>query len=163
MNTQMVLKKFLASLLIIFFAIIFAQSNLNAQTANPPQPILKFNGTENYEANGKKWIRFRLEVVNRAKFPNEMFAEAPDLPACGLNKNSSRTWIDVYAPSKRAYGFCALTSNRYLADLWYAVEQGARIPKYAYIVMRDRLNNKIYTSNKVEVVPQNGGRATRID
>ncbi len=47
-------------------------------------------------ANGKQWTRYKLAILNRSVYANELFALAPDLPPCGDNKNSARTWVDIY-------------------------------------------------------------------
>jgi hypothetical protein len=71
-----------------------------------PAPKLIVSGTEDYEANNMEWTRYRLEVVNWAEFPDELFEPAPDLPTCGLNKNASRTWVKIYDESDYyIYGF----------------------------------------------------------
>jgi hypothetical protein len=61
-----------------------------------PNPVLVLIGTEQYEANGKQWTRYKYTVANRADYPDELFVASPDLPPCGRNSKASRTWIDFY-------------------------------------------------------------------
>jgi hypothetical protein len=118
-----------------------------------PNPIIQYIGSQNYIAGGQPFTRYNLRVVNRALYPAAMFAPAPNLPPCGLNKNSSRTWVDIMdrkGPT-RLYGFCALRAPADLAGLWFAVHQGAPHAQFVYIVMTDRLTNIKYQSAPVHI------------
>src|SRR3954452_24681249 len=80
-----------------------------AAQAAPPNPVLYMTGAEYYSANGKNWVRHRYDVFNKDQYPDTMFVAAPGLPPCGLNHNSSRSWVDMYDETgNRLYGFCAL-------------------------------------------------------
>ncbi|BAY99866.1 LamG domain-containing protein [Tolypothrix tenuis PCC 7101] len=113
-------------------------------------PKLIVKGTENYQAGGQAWTRYLLSVTNWSAFPQELFDPAPDLPPCGLNKNSARTWVDIYAQGgTKLYGFCALSSPKNLDDLWFAVSTGKAPPEAVYIVLNDRRQQISYTSNSI--------------
>jgi hypothetical protein len=113
-----------------------------------PNPVLAFMGPEFFEANGKQWTRYRYAVANAAEYPNELFAAAPELPPCGQNTKSSRTWVDIYDQSgKRLNGFCALGSRDGLGKLWFAIERDAVPPSWVYIEMTDRKTATKYKSN----------------
>lgn len=113
-----------------------------------PNPILVFTGLEEYEAGGKQWTRYRYAVDNLAEYPNEMFAAAPELPPCGKNTKSSRTWVDIYEQGgKRLYGFCALKGRDGLGSLWFAIERGVVPPSWIYVELHDRKTNTKYKSN----------------
>lgn len=132
---------FLVLLLLATETISFAQPPL-------PNPVLLFTGQEPYKAGGKDWIRYRYVVFNFNDYPNEMFAPAPDLPPCGTNTKSSRTWVDFYDQSgKRLYGFCALKNHDGLNDLWFSLAPGVIPPSYVYIELNDRKTNTKYKSN----------------
>ena len=119
----------------------------------PPKPILYLIGTEPYTANGKNWIRLRYDVLNKADYPADMFAAAPNLPACGLNTNSSRTWVDFFdAAGHRIYGFCALSKPADLGLIWFSYEEGTIPPSYVYIELNDRQTNTKYKSNLADTV-----------
>ncbi len=120
-------------------------------TKTPPtSPRLTFTGQENFQANGMTLTRYSLSVTNRAAFPNEIFAPAPDLPPCGKNNNSSRTWVDIFdGAGKRVYGFCALKSADELAKLWFALPEEQAPPSSVFIVLTDRSSNAEYKSNIV--------------
>jgi len=98
-------------------------------------------------------------VTNYQDFPAAMFAPAPNLPPCGINKNSSRTWVDIYyndlktQQPHRIYGFCALGSPQDLQNLWFAVPTGQHPPSLVYVVLNDRATNKKYVSNPVNIPP----------
>jgi hypothetical protein len=77
-----------------------------------------------------------------------MFAAAPNLPACGNNTNSSRTWVDFFdSAGHRIYGFCALGKPDDLGKIWFAMEEGVVPPSYVYIELNDRQTNTKYKSN----------------
>jgi hypothetical protein len=87
-------------------------------------------------------------VLNYDAYPNEMFAAAPDLPPCGTNTKSSRTWVDIYDQSgKRLYGFCALAKPADLNKIWFALEEHIVPPSWIYIELNDRKTNTKYKSN----------------
>jgi len=116
--------------------------------AAPPNPVLRFTGTESYTSGGKNWVRYRFEIFNRAAFPAEMFAPAPTLPPCGLNTKASRTWLDFYdAQGHRLYGFCALSKPEDLSAIWFSLEEGAVPPSWVYVELNDRQTAVKYKSN----------------
>lgn len=116
-----------------------------------PNPVLYITGLEYYSAGGKNWVRHRYDVFNKDQYPAAMFAAAPALPPCGLNHNSSRTWVDFFdSTGKRLYGFCAFSSPNDLGKLWFATEEGTIAPSYVYIVITDRQTKKTYKSNLAE-------------
>ena len=113
-----------------------------------PNPVLFFTGPEFSETGGKQWTRYTFAVANAAEYPNELFAAAPELPPCGQNTKSSRTWVDIYDQSgKRLNGFCALGSRDGLGKLWFAIERDAVPPSWIYIEMNDRKTSTKYKSN----------------
>ena len=127
----------------------------SVSTAPPPpalpNPVLFFTGQEAYQANGKEWIRYNFAVFNRDEYPNELFAAAPQLPPCGTNTKSSRTWVDIFDQGgKRLYGFCALGSHDGLGKLWFALERGVVPPSWIYIELNDRQTPAKYKSNLAE-------------
>lgn len=136
----------LSSMLLITFA---GNTALQAvPTPPPPNPILYLTSTEPYTANGKNWIRYQYDVLNKDSYPDTMFASAPALPPCGLNTKSSRTWVDIFdSRGKRLYGFCALGKAADLGRIWFALEDSIVPPSYVYIELNDRQTNTIYKSN----------------
>jgi len=113
-----------------------------------PNPVLFLTGTEEYQANGKNFTRYRYDVFNKDQYPADMFAAAPDLPPCGKNTKASRTWVDFFDQSgKRLYGFCALGKPADLSGIWFALEEGTVPPSWVYIEMNDRKTNTKYKSN----------------
>ena len=106
-----------------------------------PAPKIKF---DHRDAEGRVYI----PVINWADYSNEMFRAAPELPPCGLNTNSSRTWVDIYDANtnKRVYGFCAFGSNADLKKIWFMSKaKSGRV----YIVLKDRACKKNYRSNTI--------------
>jgi len=129
-------------------AISAAAAAASAQAQPIPNPVLYLTGTEYYTTGGKAFIRYQYDVLNKGAYPGAMFAAAPSLPPCGLNANSSRSWVDFYDQrGKRLYGFCALGDPANLGKLWFALEEGVVPPSYVYIEINDRQTSTKYKSN----------------
>jgi hypothetical protein len=110
--------------------------------------VLYLLGPESFQQGGKTFIRYRYDVFNKDSYPAAMFAAAPNLPPCGKNTNSSRTWVDLFDQSgKRLNGFCALGKSADLNGIWFALEESVIPPSYIYIEMTDRQTNTKYKSN----------------
>ena len=119
---------------------------------NLPSPELTLTGVEDYTVRGENYTRYRLSVTNWNVYPEELFEAAPDLPPCGLNTESSRTWVDIYdSNGKRLYGFCALESPAGLQNLWFAVKMGETPPKSVNVVLKDRRCNLDFASDQVTI------------
>jgi hypothetical protein len=147
-----------ASLAVLGAITLFAFfAGRGAQAQALPTPKVAFAGTEDYEAGGKQWTRYKLALLNRSAYGKELFAAAPDLPPCGENKNSARTWVDIYnrIGRQRIYGFCALEAPKDLGYLWFSIERGMQPPASIYVVITDRRNKVRSTSNVLDI-PQPG-------
>ena len=94
---------------------------------------------------------FNLTISNYAQFPTELFMPAPNLPPCGLNTNSSRTWVSINdaVSGQYIYGFCALSNPSALQSLWFAKSWGTAIPRSVYVELKDRLTGRVYRSNNL--------------
>ncbi len=144
MKSRSIITVLLTSLFLVFLA------HGSASTAPPvlPNPILYLSGTESFHANGKDFIRYKYDVLNRDSYPADLFAAAPALPPCGANTKSSRTWVDIFdSRGKRLNGFCALGKPADLSNIWFALEENLVPPSYIYIEMNDRQTNTKYKSN----------------
>jgi hypothetical protein len=116
-----------------------------------PNPILYLTGTELVQQGGKTFIKYHYDVFNKDQYPAGMFAAAPNLPPCGANTKSSRTWIDIFdSKGKRLYGFCNISKPADLSQLYFALEDNVVPPSYVYIEMTDRQTNTTYKSNLAE-------------
>lgn len=145
----------LSTMLLITAASNSALRSVTAIAMPPPlpNPVLYLTSLEFYTANGKNWIRYSYDVLNKDQYPADMFAPAPGLPPCGLNKKSSRTWVDFFdSRGKRLYGFCALGKPGDLNGIWFSVEDGEVPPSYVYIELNDRQTNTKYKSNLADTV-----------
>lgn len=109
--------------------------------ASFPNPVIKY---DHKDSVGRVYI----PVQNWSAYSNDLFKAAPELPPCGLNKNSSCTWIDIYnaTTNARIYGFCAFNANTNLKDIWFlpSTPHGK-----AYIIINDRGCKKSYKSNTI--------------
>jgi hypothetical protein len=106
-----------------------------------PNPVIKF---DHKDAQGRIYI----PVTNWNAYDNGLFRQAPELPPCGANANSSRTWVDIYDAdtNARIYGFCAFGTNADLKSIWFKPSSpNGRV----YIIINDRACKKSYRSNIV--------------
>lgn len=140
-----------ATLLAGLILMCLTTGDASTATHAPPNPVVVFMGPEFFESGGKEWTRYRFVVENRAEYPNELFAAAPDLPPCGQNNKSSRTWVDINEQGgKRLNGFCALGSNNDLDKIWFALERDTVPPSWIYVELTDRKTGAKFKSNLVE-------------
>jgi len=118
-----------------------------------PSPVIVFQGSEDYfGSDGNLYTRYELDVENYRSFPDGLFEKAPDLPACGLNTNSSRTWVRIYDDNNRyLYGFCALGASSDLNGIWFGLPKGENPPSGVYIELIDRRCEVSYISNVVKI------------
>ena len=130
------------------FVLLITAHTTNAQIQNP---VLYLTHTEAVTTNGKEFVRFHYDILNKDSYPADFFAAAPTLPPCGSNAKASRTWVDFYDQSgKRLNGFCALGSPKDLSKLWFAVESNVIPPSWVYVEFTDRKTNTKYKSNLAE-------------
>ena len=110
-------------------------------------PEIKFLDVENVA--GTDNLRYTLGVENSERFPNRLFVDAPDLPPCGENEASSRTWISIHNAENDMYiyGFCAMDDMP--TQLWFAGQAG-QYPA-VYIDLHDRKCDHHYISNVIEI------------
>lgn len=135
-------------------AFLSACNNPPGPPVGQPTPVLYLTGQEYYSTGGKNWVRYKYDVLNKDVYPADMFDAAPTLPPCGLNTNSSRTWVDFYESNgTRIYGFCSLGAPADLGLIWFAKEEGVVPPSWVYIEMTDRQTNTKYKSNLAETTP----------
>lgn len=124
--------------LVVFFV---SQTPLSADdcTQTYPNPVIKF---DHQDTEGRVYI----PVDNWSAYSSDMFRKAPELPPCGLNTQSSRTWVSIYNAdtNARIYGFCALGSNEILKNIWFKSNANSG---RVYIIMNDRACEKTYRSN----------------
>jgi hypothetical protein len=152
-NERSSMKRSIVLTMIVASILLTVTIGNSAARANPilPNPVLYLTGTEPYSTGGKDFIRYRYDVLNKDAYPSELFAAAPALPPCGSNKNSSRTWVDIYDQrGKRLYGFCALGKPQDLGSIWFAMGVDEIPPSWIYIEMNDRQTNTKYKSNLAE-------------
>src|ERR1041384_1302877 len=81
MRFPKLLTMFLASLMLT----MLASQKVSPAPPVLPNPILYLTATEPYTANGRNWIRYSYDVLNKDEYPADMFAAAPALPPCGKN------------------------------------------------------------------------------
>ena len=122
-----------------------------AQPCGPPLPFPRVAFLN--KVNEPTFIRYWFTVTNRAVFNNVFFTPSPNLPPCGLNNNSARTWLTIYNGDTNAYiyGYCALPNNAAMAKLWFAVPKSQPQPKRFYIKLEDRLCHVTRQSNTAAI------------
>lgn len=116
---------------------------------NLPEPILAFEG-----AGVDQWGRneYYLTVTNYSLFPDELFAPAPHLPPCGINDNSSRSWVTIYGNDDgQLYSNCIYNSASDLRKLRFAIDSTEVPPQAVYIEIIDRACNINYQSDMIQI------------
>ena len=135
---------------VIAFTVVLAIHGV-AAAPDFPNPVLAFLGQEHIDSDGKQTIRYNYDVANKSKYPDELFAPAPTLPACGTNTKAARTWVDIYDQrGKKLNGFCGLTKSADLGKISFTLDADAVPPSWVYIEMTDRQTNAKYKSNLAE-------------
>lgn len=132
----------------ICFVLLLLALPAEASAVVLPNPMIYFTGQEPYTSGGKRYIRYGYSVLNFDAYPKELFNASPELPPCGANTRSSRTWVDLFDQrGKRLYGFCGLGKPEDLNNVWFALEESVIPPSYVYMEMNDRRTNTKYKSN----------------
>src|SRR5947208_2281240 len=137
-------------LVLVVLAGVLISVNVQAQCGPPlPTPRVAFLN----KVNEPGFVRYWFTVTNRAVFNNVFFTPSPNLPPCGANLNSARTWMRIFNGQTNAYiyGYCALPNNAAMAKLWFAVPSANPQPKSFYIKLEDRLCHVTKTSNKAGI------------
>jgi hypothetical protein len=128
------------------------RAQLLVQAIRQRVPQLVAKGKKDHKVGNDEFTMYELTVSNRAAYPKEWFKPSPDLPPIGLNRQASRTIVDIFDGSNvRLYGFAALKCGADLDRLRFAVRKGAPVPKQVYIVIQDRKLQRSYKSNLVEI------------
>ena len=136
------------TLLGVFTLILVLAVQGVASAPAPPNPIIYFLGPEYVTISGKNWTRYYYDVANKDVYPNDMFAQSPNLPPCGTNTKAARTWVDVYTMGgKKLNSFCSLGKASDLGKIWFALETDVIPPSYIYIELNDRQTATKYKSN----------------
>ena len=101
-----------------------------------PKPQISYNSSQ--RISGYTY-RYWFNIHNNKSYPSFLWKASPHLPACGLNKNSARSWVNIYRwngrREQRVYGYCALTGGL-PGKLWVALD--GRTAHYIRIKIDDR-------------------------
>ncbi|HTH37706.1 MAG TPA: hypothetical protein VL572_07055 [Pyrinomonadaceae bacterium] len=117
-----------------------------------PKPKLALVRVDDAVSSGRRFRMYTIEILNRSEFADELFAPSPDLPPCGRNADSSRTWINIYIDDgTRIYGHCGIRTNAELSSLKFNIPADTKQPSRIYIDLVDRREGKVVRSNKVDV------------
>lgn len=130
-----------------------AQKGICVKRCAPLRLLIATDGKEPYSTSDGTFTRYKLKVTNWQQLPEAIFAPSPDLPPCGLNTNSARSWVDIIDVDTniKVYGFCGLTETKALTKLWFGVKQGAVAPKKVQIIIDDRRTGRRYCSNVLAI------------
>ena len=119
--------------------------NLNIQQHKPSLAVTAIE-----EKNGFTKIHFGIR--NRHLYTAPMFVPSPTLPAAGFKKDAARTWVDIYSnEDDRIAGFCALSDEKDLENLWIAYPKNRTFTNSMYAVLEDRKTKKKFTSKKISI------------
>lgn len=108
--------------------------------------------TDSIHGEREHAYRYELSVRNFNAYPDALFAPAPSLPPCGLNTNSSRSWVSIYdRQGTYINGFCRLQPASELNAIGFADVAVSAFPTQVYIEIWDLETNTRYVSTKVQV------------
>ncbi len=118
-----------------------------------PAPKVVFEGRTAYSTPAGRYVRHDLDVTNWQSYSATLFAQAPQLPACGRNAKSSRTWVRIYDADtgRRIYGYCAIGEPKDLRNMSFAVKRGEQAPARIYVRMTDRQTGRSVASSPVRI------------
>lgn len=88
-------------------ALAACRDNPAGPAGDPPLPPPELTYLGFQEGSGAPGINtLWVRMTNFGAYAFELFAEAPDLPPCGLNHRAGRTWILMYSDGNCNYGYC---------------------------------------------------------
>ncbi len=91
------------------------------------------------DIGGTPWHYHGVTITNLEMVPNELFVPAPDLAACGLNTDASRTYVRFYdEDDNQLASYCAVYSKQQLNNLGFSVRHSDPLPKAVKMVLEDR-------------------------
>ena len=102
-----------------------------------------------YDADTK---RYTLTIANWQDIPPELFIASPELPACGLNDQASRTYIRIYGSKGSLYftgcGARDGTSSQFLKNFSIHIDDDDVLSDpYIYLQLHDRKCDQYINSN----------------
>ena len=77
----MTLNRTRALLLLVIVAGCFGVSGRAASAPALPNPVLYLVATEAFQSNGRTFIRYKYDVLNKGEYPADMFAASPKIAA----------------------------------------------------------------------------------
>lgn len=138
----------------LLMGILFALALASQARADMPVPVVKYEGSEDFENSFRTWTRYKLSVVNRADYDEVLFTVAPELPRCGNRPNTSRAWAEIFdanVPHEKLYMFCMMQSREDLAAIHFAVRKGTLPPRKIYVTITDRKTGETVKSESVAI------------
>lgn len=121
----------------------------------PRSPVLVAKDIEAHEVEfrGNNVVRYGIPVSNWEELPADLFEPAPDLAPCGLNTNSSRTWVSLHdAQNDRPlFQNCGFRSPDQLKRISFDVAEGDSPPLAVYVELVDRRWDITFRSNEVSL------------
>ena len=91
------------------------------------------------DIGGTLWHNYGITITNLDVVPDELFAPAPDLAACGLNTNASRTYVKFYDEDDNQLGsYCGILNKDDINILGFRIRQSDPLPKAVRMVLEDR-------------------------
>ncbi|MCF7956947.1 MAG: hypothetical protein K9M57_00725 [Phycisphaerae bacterium] len=118
-------------------------------TCYPDLPTPKLFVTDR-ETIGNQYV-YHMTMTNASQFPDDLFTPQRQLPSCGTNDESSRTWVTIYNQDGIAVGGnCMYPSASNLRNLAISVNTASTQPEYLYVELEDRLCQNTYTSRMAD-------------
>jgi hypothetical protein len=92
-----------------------------------------------FSSGEDNWFTYHLRITNTDIIPEDMFASAPDLPACGLNEEASRTYMHIYDQNDTLLTtYCGIESPDELEAFAFNINAANPQPEMLKIELEDR-------------------------
>jgi parallel beta-helix repeat protein len=115
----------------------------------PGLPSPRISPTGSQLVVGTTLREYSIRMNNSSLYPAQLFDPAPYLPPCGLNTNSSRTWVDIYREDGGyLYGYCGAGIQTLLQNMLVRLPADQDPPR-VYVKLTDRRCGIAYTSNTI--------------
>jgi len=104
-----------------------------------------------FEFEGQVYHRYHTAVTNWELVPDAMFEPAPDLAPCGLNTESSRTWVRLEDGNGAVLNnYCSIDFAEELNGLTFTLAESEPVPETVRMVLDDRRCGILYESILVD-------------
>jgi len=137
---------------LLLAASAYSQELGSAKQVAAPLPKIALMGAEPFTRSGKKYHRLVMTVTNWDKYSASMFEVGPTplLPPNPCANPKVRITAAIYGENGTLITKCMhFSSASAMQSFSFAIEKGATVPKFVYLVLTDGKTGGAYRSNLV--------------